>query len=179
MSQFAVWTPSVPSQRQVPAAPRGERQNLVEYLDYYRGALERKCQGLTAEQMGTRAVPPSAISLLGLVRHLSRVEHHWFRRILGNEPTLPRLFSGEGDDAGFEFGHEVNQALVDSAWALWRFEVHHSRDLLRRVEMSDLVRVDGQLNEVRDVVMHMIEEYARHLGHADLIRECIDGRTGH
>jgi uncharacterized damage-inducible protein DinB len=176
--QFAVWTPTVPSQRRAPAAPRGERQNLVEYLDHYRGALERKCAGLDAEQMGRRSVPPSAISLLGLVRHLSRVEHHWFRRVIGKQPRLPRLFDQEGDDAGFTFVEPVTPALVESAWELWRFEVHHSRDIVRRVEMHDVVRVDGLDNEVRDVLVHVIEEYARHLGHADLVRECIDGRTG-
>ena len=179
MTQFAVWTPTVPSQRNVPSTPRGERQNLVEYLDYYRGALERKCQDLDATQMGTRSVPPSNISMLGLVRHLSRVEHHWFRRVIGNDVRLPRLFNNPADDAGFNFTEPVTPALVDSAWALWRFEVHNSRDMLRRVEMHDLVRVDGQEHEVRDVLVHLIEEYARHLGHADLVRECLDGRTGH
>ena len=161
------------------AAQSGERQNLVEYLDYYRSALERKCEALTPEQMGARSVPPSNISLLGLVRHLSRVEHHWFRRVIGAEPTLPRLFSHEADDAGFNFTAPATEALVESAWALWRFEVHNSRDLLRRVELNDKVYVDGQVNEVRDVLLHMIAEYARHLGHADLVRECIDGRTDH
>ncbi len=151
---------------------------MVEYLEYYRNALERKCAGLTAEQMGTRSVPPSAMSLLGLVRHLTRVEHHWFRRVMGDEQSLPRLFNGPDDDAGFAFRAATEDA-VDSAWELWRFEIAHSRDVLRRVEMHDMVQVDGQASEVRDVLLHLIEEYARHLGHADLIRECIDGRTGH
>lgn len=179
VSQFAVWTPSVPSQRQAaPASPRGERQHLVEYLEYYRNALERKCAGLDAAQMGSRSVPPSQISLLGLVRHLSRVEHHWFRRTIGGQLAVPRLFNGPDDDAGFAFG-VPNDALVESAWELWRFEVNHGRDVLRRVEMHDLVKVDGEASEVRDILLHLIEEYARHLGHADLVRQCIDGRTGH
>lgn len=179
MSQFAVWTPSVPSQRQAaPTAPRGERQHLIEYLEYYRSALERKCQGLTSEQMGMRSVPPSQISLLGLVRHLARVEHHWFRRVIDGQMTTPRLFNGPDDDAGFAYGSATDTA-VESAWELWRFEVANSRVTLRRVEMHDMVQVDGQTTEVRDVLLHLVEEYARHLGHADLVRECIDGSTGH
>lgn len=179
MSQFAVRTPSVPAQRPQPIAPRGEREVLVEYLDYYREALERKTQGLSVEQMGLRSVPPSRISMLGLVRHLARVEHHWFRRVIGQNESIPRLFEGPEDDGGFGFGPAATDALVYSAWETWRFEVSHSRGVLRQAELSDKLFIDGQENEVRDVLVHLIEEYARHLGHADLVRECIDGVTGH
>lgn len=156
---------------------RGERECLVGYLEHYRQTLALKCGGLTAAQLGTRAVPPSSISLLGLVRHLARVEHHWSRRVLEGRTELPRLFADEGEDAGFGFP-EPDDDLVREAHALWQGEVAHAREVLGRTELDDLVDAGGETVEARDVVVHLVEEYARHCGHADLVRECIDGRTG-
>lgn len=116
------------------------------------------------------------MSLLGLVRHLARVEHHWFRRAIEGHVDLDRLFMGDEDDAGFGFG-TPDQALVDEAFDLWRSEVAHAREVLDAHDMDELLDYDGG-TEVRGIVVHMIEEYARHVGHADLLRECIDGRTG-
>jgi uncharacterized damage-inducible protein DinB len=156
---------------------RGERECLVGYLEHYRLTLGMKCDGLTPEQLGTRAVPPSNISLLGLVRHMARVEQSWFRRVIEANPALPRLFAEEGEDAGFNFP-AVDQALVDEARELWQAEIAHAREVLDATELDTVVDVHGDAVEVRDIVVHMIEEYARHCGHADLVRECIDGRTG-
>ena len=156
---------------------KGEKKNAIAYLESYRMTLELKCADLTPEQLGTRSVTPSTLSLLGLVRHLARVEHHWFRRAIEGRTELNRLFSGPDDDAGFAFG-TPDQALVDEAWSLWRTEVDHAREVLDAHDMDELVDYDGEEVEVRDIVVHMIEEYARHVGHADLLRECLDGRTG-
>ena len=155
--------------------PVDERAVLVEYLEHYRATLELKCEGLTPEQLGTRSVPPSRMSLLGMVRHMARVEQSWFRRMIGSEPGIARHFQDE--DGGFDFG-EPTQAMVDEAFALLHDEVAHARAVLERTDLATLVDVHGDAVEVRDIVVHMVEEYARHCGHADLLRECLDGRTG-
>lgn len=159
-------------------SPRGERETLAQYLRHYRLTLEMKCEGLDAEQLGRRSVPPSTMSLLGLVRHLTRVEHHWFRRVIEGQAELPRLFSGADEETGFGFG-EVTDALVEESWALWRGEVEHAEEVVTNLGSPDqIVEINGEPGEVRDILVHMVEEYARHVGHADLLRECIDGRTG-
>ena len=170
-----MWLPSDQDPRMSDVPSRGERAVLLEYLEHYRTTLELKCEGLTAEQLGTRSVPPSRMSLLGMVRHLARVEQSWFRRILEGQHHLERHFQDE--DGGFELG-EPTQELVDASFALLREEVDHAREVLERTDLDTLVDVHGDQVEVRDVVVHMIEEYARHCGHADLLRECLDGRTG-
>lgn len=157
----------------------GEKAVLAEYLDRYRMTLDMKCDGLTPEQLATRSVPPSTMSLLGLVRHMARVEHHWFRRALEGQADLPRLFRTE-DDPDLDFnGVEPTEDCVIDAWESWYREVTHARKAYDALD--DLGRTfdyQGRTTEVRDVIVHLIEEYARHLGHADLLRECIDGRTG-
>lgn len=153
---------------------RGEKAVLTGYLDRYRMTLELKCQDLDPEQLGRRSVPPSALSLLGLVRHLARVEQHWFRRILQGQ-DLPRLLDDE--DAGFSFGSPTPE-LVAASWELWHGEVDHAREVYAALDLDAPVEIHGEQHEVRDVVVHMVEEYARHVGHADLLREAIDGRTG-
>jgi len=157
----------------------GERAVLVEYLDRYRMTFEMKCEGLDAEQLARRSVPPSNLSLLGLLRHLARVEHSWTRRVLEGRPELPRLYRTEEDrDLDFN-GAVADDAVVADAWQSWRREVDHARRYLNGVDsLGEQVLVDGEPVEIRDILVHLIEEYARHCGHADLIRECIDGRTG-
>src|SRR3954471_22202088 len=104
-------------------ATRGERETVLTYLRNYRTTFELKCEGLDAEQLARRAVPPSSMSLLGLVRHLARVEHHWWRRVLGAQPDLDRPYwSAEDDDLDFN-GAVPDPAVVDDAWASWRREV--------------------------------------------------------
>lgn len=175
MAYDGLWLPASDDPRMQGDQPRGERAVHVQYLEHFRTTLELKCRDLTPEQVGRRAVPPSSLSLLGMVRHLARVEHSWFRRVLEGRPDLPKLF--EGEDGGFAFG-EPTQELVDDAFSRWRAEVTHAREVLSTRSPDELVEVDGDEIEVRDVVVHLIEEYARHCGHVDLLRECIDGRTG-
>jgi uncharacterized damage-inducible protein DinB len=171
-----MWLPADQDPRLQHQQPtRGERECLVGYLEHYRGTLALKCDGLTAEQLATRSVPPSNISLLGLVRHMARVEQSWFRRVIEDDMELPRLFQEE--DGGFDLP-EVDDELVRASRELWQSEVAHAREVLDRTDLDLVVDVHGEPTEVRDIVVHMVEEYARHCGHADLVRECLDGRTG-
>lgn len=156
-----------------------ERSVDLDYLGVYRRRLAAKCEGLTPEQLVTRSVPPSTLSLLGLVRHLSGVEHSWNRRVLQGHPELAKLYRDHPSDPDWDFnGVEPTQACVDHAWAQWRGEVAAAEEWIAADDFDRVVDVDGERVEVRDVVVHLIEEYARHCGHADLLRECIDGRVG-
>jgi uncharacterized damage-inducible protein DinB len=158
----------------VGTAARGEHAVVLGYLRHYRLTLELKCDGLDAEQLASRSVPPSTLSLLGLLRHLADVEHHWFRRVLQGE-QVPRLFERDED---FE-GAVPDPVVVEKAWAAWRREVAAGDAWLAREPSWDtLVRAGDEEVELRDVLVHLVEEYARHAGHADLLRECIDGRIG-
>ena len=161
--------------------PHGEKATLREYLANYRLTVELKCAELDAEQLARRSVPPSTMSLLGLIRHLAQVENHWFSRVLQGRTGRPRLFKGETDwDADFN-GAVADPAVVEEAFAAWKAEIAAADEWLDALGEDDLGREvpfdDGTVS-VRDVLVHMIEEYARHAGHADLLRECIDGRTG-
>jgi uncharacterized damage-inducible protein DinB len=158
--------------------PRGERAVVLGYLRAYRLTLELKCDGLDAEQLARRSVPPSTLSLLGLVRHLAKVEHSWCRRVVEGQAGLGRLYWTEEDpDLDFN-GALADQDVVADAWASWRREVEHAEQVYADADLDQLVsHRDGDL-EVREVLVHLVEEYARHCGHADLLRECIDGRTG-
>ena len=172
-----MWLPTDQDPRMQAGPTRGERDCLVGYLEHYRQTLALKCDGLTAEQLATKAVPPSNVSLLGLVRHMARVEQSWFRRVLEARTDIPRLFSGDDEDAGFDFP-QVDDELVRASHDLWQSEISYAREVLDRTDLDTVVDVHGDPVEVRDIVVHMIEEYARHCGHADLVRECIDGRAG-
>ena len=172
-----MWLPPDQDPRVHAEPTRGERACLVDYLEHYRQTLALKCDGLTAEQLATKAVPPSNISLLGLVRHMARVEQSWFRRVIEARMDLPRLCSGDDEDAGFDFP-PADDALGRASHELWQAEIAYSREVLERTDLDTVVDVHGDPTEVRDIIVHMIEEYARHCGHADLVRECVDGRTG-
>ena len=157
----------------------GERAVLLDYLRHYRKTLEMKCEGLDAEQMARRSVPPSTLSLLGLVRHLAKVENSWFQRVMGHRLDLPFLYrTAEDRDLDFN-GAVADPAVVEDAWESWRREVAAAEKVVDDAPDLDVegVMEDGTI-ALREVLVHMIEEYARHLGHADLLRECIDGRTG-
>ncbi|MCO8274724.1 DinB family protein [Actinoplanes sp. TRM 88003] len=163
--------------------PVGEIATIREYLTNYRLTLGLKCEGLTAEQLATRSVPPSTMSLLGLIRHTARVEHNWFFRVMqGHYHEVPRIYwTVEDNDVDF---NEVagEPALVDQAFADWREQIAAADKWLDGVtDLGVMVALPGDRGgeaAVRDILIHMIEEYARHCGHADLLRECIDGRTG-
>jgi hypothetical protein len=173
-----VWVDPAHDPRKTDELPAGETTVLRQYLDHYRMTFEMKCEGLTPEQLASRSVPPSTMSLLGLVRHLAKVEHHWFRRTLGGHTTLPALYNdAEAPDLDFD-GAVGTDDCVAEAWESWRREVAHAREVYAHYEDLGETFVPGEPWQVRGVVVHMIEEYARHSGHADLLRECIDGRTG-
>jgi uncharacterized damage-inducible protein DinB len=160
-------------------SPIGELETLTEYLWYYRTTFELKCADLDAEQLARRSVPPSTLSLLGLLRHLAKVEHSWFRRVMGQDLGLTRLFwSEENRDLDFD-GAAADDDLVTAAWEAWRREVANAEAYVAAAPSLDVegTTPDGPI-PLREVLVHMIEEYARHCGHADLLRECIDGRTG-
>ncbi len=165
------------------ANPVGEKATLREYLSNYRLTIKLKCQGLDAEQLATRSVPPSTMSLLGLVRHLAMVEHTWFQRELQGHHDEPRLFKRE-DDRDWDFNGAVADAtVVEEAFAAWENEIAAADAWLDDLDEADLARVlplshGDETASIRDILVHLIAEYARHAGHADLLRECIDGRTG-
>lgn len=173
-----LWVDPEDDPRATHTSATGEREVLLEYLRHYRLTLELKCDGLDAEQMARRSVPPSTMSLLGLVRHLAKVEHSWFRRVMQAQ-DIPRLYWSEADrDLDFN-GAAADPELVADAWASWRREVAHAEEYVAAAASLDVegTHPDGGI-ALREVLVHMIEEYARHVGHADLLRECIDGRTG-
>jgi uncharacterized damage-inducible protein DinB len=154
-------------------SPDGERPTLDDYLASYRYTLLMKCDGLDVEQLARRSVPPSTMSLLGLVRHLAQAERSWRGWILAGDPP-PRLY-GERD-ADFD-GAMPDLALVEAAYVDLAREQAETDALL--AEHADLgERVGKEAIAIREVLVHRIEEYARHCGHADLLRECIDGRVG-
>jgi uncharacterized damage-inducible protein DinB len=158
--------------------PEGEKATLREYLGNYRSTLEMKCGGLDAEQLARRSIPPSTLSLLGLIRHLAQVENHWFQRVLQSRTERPRLFRREDDkDADFN-GAIADPAVVEEAFAAWKAEIVAADEWLDEDDLGRHVPLDDDAVSVRDVLVHLVEEYARHAGHADLLRECIDGRTG-
>ena len=157
----------------------GERATLTEFLRTQRLTLELKCADLDAEQLARRSVEPSTMSLLGLVRHMADVERNWFRRVMAQADAPPLYWSDDVEDADWA-GAVADPAVVADAWRAWHEEVGFaeqfvagSPDLAVRSPMQD-----GTTVAQREVILHMVEEYARHLGHADLLRERIDGRVG-
>jgi uncharacterized damage-inducible protein DinB len=155
-----------------------ERATLTEYLRGQRLTLELKCDGLDAGQLARRAVEPSTLSLLGLVRHMAEVERTWFRRRFAGL-GVPKRYQTEADpDADFD-GAVADPAVVAEAWAAWREEVAFAEQFTAGHDL-DFVGCNsaGDPVSLRELLVHMIEEYARHNGHADLIRERIDGRVG-
>jgi hypothetical protein len=154
-----------------------ERRALEQWLDYHRSTLLAKCAGLTAEQLKRRAVPPSNLSLLGLVRHLADTERGWFRQCAARE-DVPDLYWTEADNnADFD---DIEAADAELDLDIYRREIKAARTAAARQSLDDVVpfRWGGADRNVRWIYLHMIEEYARHNGHADLIRECIDGMIG-
>jgi uncharacterized damage-inducible protein DinB len=155
-----------------------ERTTLVEYLRYQRLTLEMKCQGLDAADLARRSVEPSTLSLLGLVRHLAEVERSWFRRRLAGQDAPPIYRQAGSSDADFD-GAVGDPEVVEEAWRSWRSECAFTDQLVADAPNLDVTGAHGQGTiSLREVLVHMIEEYARHNGHADLLRERIDGRTG-
>jgi uncharacterized damage-inducible protein DinB len=174
------WAKPEDDPRTMDSNPIGELATIREYLTNYRLTLGMKCDDLSAEQLATRSVPPSTMSLLGLIRHLARVEHNWFHRTLRGHRDEPRIYwSAEDHDLDFN-GAVADPAVVDEAFAAWKAQIQAADEWLDGLtDLGAMVVLprDGEAS-VRDILIHMVEEYARHCGHADLLRECIDGRTG-
>jgi uncharacterized damage-inducible protein DinB len=155
-----------------------ERTTLLAFLTYQRQTLDVKCADLDPEQLARRSVPPSTMSLLGLVRHMAHVERVWFRiRFAGED--VPRLYQTADDPDGDFNGAIADQAVVDEAWASWRDEIAYAEQFTQDHPLDFAADTgDGTRISLRELLVHMIEEYARHNGHADLIRELIDGKIG-
>jgi uncharacterized damage-inducible protein DinB len=155
-----------------------ERATLTEFLRGQRLTLEVKCGGLNAEQLARRAVEPSTMSLLGLVRHMAEVERGWFRRRFAGLDAARRYQTAADPDGDFN-GAVPDPAVVEEAWAAWREEIAFADEFTRDHDLG-FVGCDsaGEPVSLRELLVHMIEEYARHNGHADLLRERIDGRVG-
>ncbi len=155
-----------------------ERATLLEFLRCQRLTLQVKCEGLDAAQLARRAVEPSTMSLLGLVRHMAEVERAWFRRRFAGQ-DVPRRYQSDAEPDGDFDGAEPDPAVVEEAWSAWHEEVAFAEQFARETDLG-LVGRDSAGNPIslRELLVHMIEEYARHNGHADLLRERIDGRIG-
>lgn len=169
--------PSMTDDRIPPPLTGDERTVLNNWLEWHRGTLAVKCAGLSEEQLRLRSAPPSSMSLLGLVRHMAHVERTWFRHIL-NDEDVPRLWGKDQRvDADFD---DVDTASAEEAFATWQAEIEHARTLSAALPLDAVGkrRRHGQDCTHRWILVHMIEEYARHNGHADLLRERIDGVTG-
>ncbi len=155
----------------------GEREMLEAWLNHHRQTLLMKCAGLTAEQLKQRAVPPSELSLLGLVRHMAEVERAWFRKNFRGE-DIPWIYCSEDSpDGDFD---DVAIADAEGDFVRFQAEIEASDKAAAGRSLDDTFhnkRRDADMN-LRWVYVHMIEEYARHNGHADLLRERIDGATG-
>ncbi|MGW7356307.1 DinB family protein [Streptomyces sp. NPDC054802] len=172
---------TTPDGRPVPPAHADERTMLTAWLDFHRSTLALKCAGLDDTQARRTAVAPSSMTMIGLVQHLAEIERNWFSRVFAGE-DVPLLF---GDHGGSGFTLDPDRTL-EEALATWRTEVERGRELIAHAPLD----APGRLSEenaavlgedsvsLRWILIHMIEEYARHNGHADLIREAVDGVTG-
>ena len=160
--------------------PLDELGALRRWLGDLRGTVERKAEGLSAEQLAQRAVPPSALSILGLVRHLAQMEHYWFVLTLSRADE-PQLYVPDGDwDAQFRDAL-ADEAVVTDAFETWRSQCARSDQVMDGLgpEALDFVwDPDDRIGSVRDALIQVVYEYSRHCGHLDLLREAIDGETG-
>ncbi|MFG2948239.1 DinB family protein [Streptomyces adustus] len=167
------------TERREPAQNADERTMLEGWLDYHRQTLALKCQDLTDEQLRTASVPPSELSLMGLVRHMAEVERNWFRRVLTGDDPGPIYYSKEDPDGEF---HLTEADTWQDAHDGWQAEIGIARRNAAGFGLDELSagrsRHSGEPFNLRWIYTHMIEEYARHNGHADLIRERVDGVTG-
>ncbi|GCE00733.1 DinB family protein [Embleya hyalina] len=166
----------IDDQRVHPSKVADDRASLTSFLDYQRATLAMKCAGLTGGQLKRRAIPTSGLTLLGLIRHAAAVERTWFRSVVRAE-DVEMPWPGRIDGTFAEF--HVEDADVDEAFEVWRDECERARAVVASFDsLDDTVRFRGEAVSIRYVLIHMIEEYARHNGHADLLREAIDGVVG-
>ncbi|MGW2844206.1 DinB family protein [Streptomyces sp. NPDC001108] len=154
-----------------------ERETLRAFLDYHRATLAMKCEGLTDEELRQRSMPPSTLSLLGLVRHMAEVERTWFRRAF-EDNDVPLVWSDEMD---FQAAYDASSSTREEAFAAWETEVATARRIEREADSLDLVGYQPRWGEevsLRMVMVHVLLEYGRHNGHADFLREGVDGTVG-
>ncbi|GAB2891151.1 DinB family protein [Streptomyces deserti] len=167
------------TERRMPATTADERTMLEGWLEFHRQTLAWKCEGLSDDQLKSASVEPSELSLMGLVRHMADVERSWFRRVLAGEDAAPIHFSDEDRDGAF---HLTEADTWQEAYTTWQAEIEAARHNAARFGLDDISegrhRRTGERYNLRWIYTHMIEEYARHNGHADLIRERLDGATG-
>jgi hypothetical protein len=162
-----------------PEAPlvADERVALAAWLDYHRATLRQKCEGLTGTQLVQRSVPPSGLSLLGLVRHMTSVEWWWFEHIFAAGPMPEPIPSDVDPDADFQI---LVPEHAEAELVAFDRQCAHSRTIESGApSLNAMTRsAERRPRDLRWVMVHMIEEYARHNGHADLLRECVDGIVG-
>ena len=164
--------------RPMPPLNADERGTLEGWLDFYRTTLAMKCAGLSEEQLRDASAPPSPLTLLGLVQHVTEVERNWFRRVLTGEDAPP-IYDPEADPNGRDGGFDLSEAVsFETARRTWEAEIAHARANCAGRGLEETSPFTGQVVTLRWIYGHMIGEYARHCGHADLIRERIDGDTG-
>jgi len=174
MTSSPTWT--APAVERRDSVPTGERTSLDHFLDWHRETLLHKCAGLTGEQLNSRPLPMTSLSLLGLIRHMALVERWWFRMRFFNDDSLEQIFTTEEDRDG-----DFNAGTAESAeadYAVYLEEADLARKAVAGHDLDEEFQGRRQVMSLRWVYLHMIEEYARHLGHADLLREAIDGVTG-
>ncbi|WP_299535999.1 DinB family protein [uncultured Streptomyces sp.] len=154
----------------------GERETLTDFLSFHRATLLQKCAGLTGPQLAERAVPPSRLSLLGLVRHMAKVERTWFRERFAGQKLEPMYDPALGKDADFE---HLDPARAEADHARLCEEIRLAREVVAAAGLDETFVHRDEVYSLRLVHVHMISEYSRHLGHADLLRERIDGAKGY
>jgi uncharacterized damage-inducible protein DinB len=166
------------SSRVNPLLSGPERDQLESWLDFYRATLLLKCAGLSAEQLSTRAVPSSDLTLLGLLRHMTFVEQVWFEKVFAGRDIDDYYKRDDDRDADF---HDLTSASLDDVVQLFTTACSTSRALSSGRDLDEMALVvsRGRQVDLRWIFVHMIEEYARHCGHADLLRELVDGATGY
>ncbi|GGT59093.1 mini-circle uncharacterized 19.1 kDa protein [Streptomyces kurssanovii] len=172
---------TTPDGRPIPPPHAGERAMLESWLEFHRATLALKCAGLDDAQVRRASVTPSSMTILGLVQHLAEVERNWFQRVFSGH-DVPLLY---GEAGGFGYALAPDRG-IDEAMAAWRAEVDRSRELIAGASLDDAGSLSqenaavlgGEGVSLRWILVHMIEEYARHNGHADLLRESLDGVTG-
>lgn len=165
------------TERPEPPVIGGEREMLRGFLDFHRATLAMKCDDLSDEDLRRQASAPSTLSLLGLVRHMAEVERTWFRRVIDGE-DIGLIWSDTGD---FQAAYDASSSTREDVFAVWHAEIEHSRRIEREAESLDVTGHQARWGEdvsLRLVMLHMMHEYARHNGHADFLREAIDGVTG-
>ena len=163
-------------ERAEPPLVAHEREMLEAWLEFHRDTLAVKCEGLADGQLRERAVAPSSLSLLGLVRHMAEGEHQWFTMVLGVSRRRIPITPEDNPDADFD---DVDAADVAEAFDTWRVECAAARERVAAAPSLDVTGAqDAREFSLRWILVHMIEEYARHNGHADLLRQRIDGVVG-